>query len=111
VSHDEKAGTTAVAHAEAADCGGPEACTALLARAIAARAVGATAANERSSRSHLAFLLSVRGTNAATGQTRLGAPANLVPFAFSRQRCMSPRPACCSKHCQGSKLSHRAHAG
>ena len=75
MTHDERTGETAVAHADAVACPTPEAVRRLLARAAAARAVGATAANERSSRSHLVTLLHVRGENAATGQTRRGAPA------------------------------------
>ena len=40
----------------------------LLARAMRQRAVGATATNEHSSRSHMVFTLAIAGTNAASGQ-------------------------------------------
>ena len=36
------------------------------------RAVGATAMNEHSSRSHLVFMLAINATNATTGQTAKG---------------------------------------
>jgi kinesin family protein C1 len=56
----------------------------LLSRAQRARAVGATAANDRSSRSHLVFVLGVEGFNAATGQTLKGG-LNLVDLAGSER--------------------------
>ena len=40
----------------------------LLARAMRQRAVGATATNEHSSRSHMVFSLNITGSNAASGQ-------------------------------------------
>jgi Kinesin motor domain len=46
----------------------------LLERAMRHRAVGATALNEHSSRSHMVFMLSISGRNAASGQTVSGAP-------------------------------------
>ena len=73
VTHDERAGMTAVSHLEAVECADPKAVRALLERAARLRAVGATAANERSSRSHMVFLLSIRGANATTGQRLNGA--------------------------------------
>jgi Kinesin motor domain len=48
---------------------------ALLERAMKHRAVGATALNEHSSRSHMVFMLSISGRNTASGQTVSGAPA------------------------------------
>jgi kinesin family member C1 len=41
---------------------------ALLDKASRQRAVGATAANEHSSRSHMVFMMSITGTNPANGQ-------------------------------------------
>jgi hypothetical protein len=46
----------------------------LLERAMKHRAVGATALNEHSSRSHMVFMLSISGRNTASGQTVSGAP-------------------------------------
>ena len=68
VSHDEKAGCTTVSHLETVDCKDPASVAALLERAARQRAVGATASNERSSRSHMVFTLSVRGTRGSDGQ-------------------------------------------
>jgi hypothetical protein len=68
VAHDEKAGTTSVSYLEWVDCGDARHVQELLARAARQRSVGATAANEHSSRSHMLFLLSVRASNPATGQ-------------------------------------------
>lgn len=44
----------------------------LLERAMKHRAVGATALNEQSSRSHMVFMLSIAGRHAASGQTVSG---------------------------------------
>lgn len=46
----------------------------LLERAMKHRAVGATALNEHSSRSHMVFMLSISGRNSASGQTVSGVP-------------------------------------
>lgn len=73
VSHDEKAGCTTVSHLETVDCKDPACVAALLQRAAKQRAVGATASNERSSRSHMVFTLSVRGARASDGQQLNGA--------------------------------------
>ena len=68
VSHDDKSGATSVSHLETVSCGDPATVKTLLERAARVRTVGATAANDRSSRSHMVFLLSIHGSNAATGQ-------------------------------------------
>ncbi len=73
VSHDEKSGATSVSHLESVSCGDPAAVKMLLERAARVRTVGATAANDHSSRSHMVFLLSIHGSNAATGQQLNGA--------------------------------------
>ena len=52
----------------------------LLDRAMRQRSVGATAMNEQSSRSHMVFMLQLRGTNELSGQRVSGAQA-------SRRRC------------------------
>jgi len=47
----------------------------LLDRAMRQRSVGATAMNEQSSRSHMVFMLQLRGTNELSGQRVSGAQA------------------------------------
>lgn len=67
VSHDDK-GVTSVSFLEGVDVRRPGRVADLLARAMRQRAVGATATNEHSSRSHMVFTLAIAGTNAASGQ-------------------------------------------
>lgn len=67
VSHDDK-GMTSVSFLEGVDVRRPGRVADLLARAMRQRAVGATATNEHSSRSHMVFTLNITGTNAASGQ-------------------------------------------
>lgn len=67
VSHDDK-GVTSVSFLEGVDVRRPGRVADLLARAMRQRAVGATATNEHSSRSHMVFTLAITGTNAASGQ-------------------------------------------
>lgn len=57
---------------------------ALLRRSTGHRAVGATACNEQSSRSHMVFMLQVQGSNEVTGQRTSGA-LNLVDLAGSER--------------------------
>jgi kinesin family protein C1 len=83
VSRDER-GATSVSHLEWADVRRTEGVAALLGRAMRARAVGATALNDASSRSHMVFMLRIEGANAATGQTLRGA-LNLVDLAGSER--------------------------
>ena len=73
VSHSDRTGCTTVSHLEAVDCRDPSCVAALLQQAAKQRAVGATAANERSSRSHMVFTLSVCGLRSADGQQINGA--------------------------------------
>lgn len=75
MSHDERSGATTVSHLEAVDVGGPERVASLLERAMRQRAVGATALNEHSSRSHMVFMLAISGTHAASGQSVSGEAA------------------------------------
>ena len=56
----------------------------LLAQASKNRAVGATQANERSSRSHSVFTLRLEGTNAATGESNVS-NLNLIDLAGSER--------------------------
>lgn len=71
ITHDERAGTS-VSFLEAVDCRQPGRVADLLARAARARSVGATAANEQSSRSHMVFSMHILGTHEASGQTIRG---------------------------------------
>lgn len=73
MSHSDKTGCTTVSYLEAVDCREPACVAALLQQAARQRAVGATAANERSSRSHMVFTLSVCGLRSADGQQLNGA--------------------------------------
>ena len=73
ILHDERA-FTSVSFAEAIDCKRPERVRDLLAKATRMRTVGATAANEHSSRSHMVFTMNICGTNEASGQQINGAP-------------------------------------
>ena len=73
MSHSDQTGCTTVSYLEAVDCREPACVAALLQQAARQRAVGATAANERSSRSHMVFALSVAGLRAADGQQLNGA--------------------------------------
>lgn len=82
VMHNDKAGTTSVSWLESVDCKDAGRVRELLAEAAKQRAVGATAANERSSRSHMVFLLSISGTNPATGQHLHGVTLMLIPLVF-----------------------------
>jgi len=79
VSHAEKLGCTTVSHLDTVDCKDPASVAALLERAAKQRAVGATASNERSSRSHMVFMLSVRGTRKSDGQELYGACCSFYP--------------------------------
>lgn len=84
VSHDDKAGCTTVSHLETVDCRDAASVAALLERAGKQRSVGATAANERSSRSHMVFTLTVRGARASDGQ-QLNGVLNLIDLAGSER--------------------------
>ncbi|CAK0755957.1 hypothetical protein CVIRNUC_002414 [Coccomyxa viridis] len=84
VSHSDKTGCTTVSYLEAVDCREPACVAALLQQAARQRAVGATAANERSSRSHMVFTLSVCGLRSADGQ-QLNGVLNLIDLAGSER--------------------------
>lgn len=83
VSHDDK-GVTSVSFLEGIDVRRPGRVADLLARAMRQRAVGATATNEHSSRSHMVFTLTITGTNAASGQQVHGV-LNLIDLAGSER--------------------------
>ena len=63
----------------------------LLDRAMRQRSVGATAMNEQSSRSHMVFMLQLRGANELSGQRVSGAPACHVYWNAPRRTL---DPAC-----------------
>ena len=67
ISHDDR-GTTSITFVESIDCKRPEKVKHLLERATRMRSVGATAANEQSSRSHMVFTMTITGTNETSGQ-------------------------------------------
>ncbi|KAL3149974.1 hypothetical protein ABBQ38_013330 [Trebouxia sp. C0009 RCD-2024] len=83
VSHDDK-GVTSVSFLEGVDVRRPGRVADLLARAMRQRAVGATATNEHSSRSHMVFSLNITGSNAASGQQVHGV-LNLIDLAGSER--------------------------
>ena len=93
MAHDEDGGTS-ITFAEALDVSGPDAVASLLKQAMRQRAVGATAMNERSSRSHMVFALRLRGTNATTGIQAHG--VTLAPLAISTSL---PKPLTESSPC------------
>ncbi|KFM27370.1 Kinesin-2, partial [Auxenochlorella protothecoides] len=84
ISHDAKTGATSVSFLEAVGVGSAEAAQSLLERATKQRAIGCTAMNEHSSRSHMVFMLSITGNNDETGQTVRG-QLNLVDLAGSER--------------------------
>lgn len=65
----------------------------LLARAMRQRAVGATATNEHSSRSHMVFSLNITGSNAASGQQVHGKPPVTI---YTAMRCIVQTALSCS---------------
>jgi len=67
ISHDDK-GNTSVSHLHWVDVADADKVSFLLNRAMERRAVGATAMNDRSSRSHFVFTLAIEGTNTSAGQ-------------------------------------------
>ena len=90
ISHEnkDKGGATCVSFLEWVDVSNEERVGALLQRAMAQRAVGATAANDQSSRSHMVFMLTLEGVNETTGQKMSGA-LNLVDLAGSERLAKS----------------------
>jgi kinesin family member C1 len=75
---------TSISFIEWIEVNSPEKVASLLKRAMSQRAVGATACNEQSSRSHMVFMLTVEGSNETTGQ-RLNGALNLVDLAGSER--------------------------
>ncbi|KAG7670625.1 hypothetical protein KSW81_003184 [Nannochloris sp. 'desiccata'] len=79
---------TSVSYLEWVDVNNEEKVSTLLQRAMNQRAVGATASNEQSSRSHMVFMLTIEGSNETTGQKMSGA-LNLVDLAGSERLARS----------------------
>lgn len=90
ISHEDKdkGGTTSVAYLDWVTVDDESRVATLLRRAMSQRAVGATSCNEQSSRSHMVFMLTIEGTNDATGQ-RLTGVVNLVDLAGSERLAKS----------------------
>ena len=86
VSHETVDGEvmTSVSFLEWYDVDSPERLSLLIKKAMSQRAVGATACNEQSSRSHMVFMLRADGHNDTTGQ-RLRGTLNLVDLAGSER--------------------------
>lgn len=83
VKHDDK-GTTTVVGATVVEVRSQAQVEQLLAQASAARSVGKTACNERSSRSHMVFTLKLEGRNAELGAQCSGV-LNLIDLAGSER--------------------------
>lgn len=76
--------STTVSYLEWVDVSKPQRVASLLASAMQQRAVGATAVNEHSSRSHFVFMLQIVGTNEAQG-TEVHGQLNLIDLAGSER--------------------------
>lgn len=83
VSHDAH-GNTSVSDLTVLDAAAPERVDALLAEAMEKRAVGCTALNEQSSRSHMVFSLRIDGHNSST-DVRVAGVLHLVDLAGSER--------------------------
>lgn len=84
VRHDPKEMKTTITGVETVVLDTPSQVDTILRRASQTRSVAATAANERSSRSHSVFILKLIGVNPATGQRSEGT-LNLVDLAGSER--------------------------
>ena len=84
IRHDEKKRTTQIEGLTVARLDSPEKVDEILATAARNRTVAATAANERSSRSHTVFMLTLEGRNEGTGERSRGV-LNLIDLAGSER--------------------------
>ncbi|TGZ76677.1 kinesin-domain-containing protein [Ascodesmis nigricans] len=84
IRHDPKTLTTTITDVETVILDTPDKVTTILNHAQKTRSVAATAANERSSRSHSVFILKLVGVNRHTGQRSEGT-LNLVDLAGSER--------------------------
>lgn len=85
IRHDLARQRTEVVGATVVPLNTPEEVDNILRRADRNRSVGATKANERSSRSHSVFILRMRGHNKITGEKRREGVLNLVDLAGSER--------------------------
>ena len=81
ISHDDQ-GNTNVSFVEYVDCKRPEKVRDLLNKASRVRSVGATAANEQSSRSHMVFSMSISGSHESSGQQIKGKHRTLTNYSY-----------------------------
>jgi len=88
IHHDETRKTTTVVNCKSVRLDSPEGVEAMLREAMGNRAIAATKANERSSRSHCVFMLRLQGDNSATGE-RCEGTLNLVDLAGSERLKLS----------------------
>ena len=84
IKHDMQKSETNITNVTIVNLDSTEEVESILARAMAKRSVAATQANERSSRSHSVFMLTVVGTNIITGEESKGT-LNLVDLAGSER--------------------------
>ncbi|KAI5300963.1 kinesin-like nuclear fusion protein [Ascosphaera pollenicola] len=85
IRHDLARQRTEVVGATVVPLNTPQEVDSILRRADRNRSVGATKANERSSRSHSVFILRMRGYNKVTGEKRREGVLNLVDLAGSER--------------------------
>lgn len=84
IKHDMQNSETTITNVTIVDLDSTHEVESILARAMAKRSVAATQANERSSRSHSVFMLTVTGANNITGEQSRGT-LNLVDLAGSER--------------------------
>ena len=88
IRHDEVRKSTTVINCKSVRLDSAERVEAMLREAMGNRAVAATKANERSSRSHCVFMLRLQGENSASGE-RCEGTLNLVDLAGSERLKLS----------------------
>jgi kinesin family member C1 len=84
IKHDLQNSETTITNVTIVNLDSTDEVESILARAMAKRSVAATQANERSSRSHSVFMLTVTGKNTITGEQSKGT-LNLVDLAGSER--------------------------
>jgi kinesin family member C1 len=88
IRHDAQTCKTSITDITSVTLDSPEKVEEILAQAMRNRSVAATSANERSSRSHSVFILTLSGRNAITGERSEGT-LNLVDLAGSERLSQS----------------------
>ena len=84
IKHDMQNSETSITNVTTVNLDSTDQVESILARAMAKRSVAATQANERSSRSHSVFMLTIIGDNTETGEQSKGT-LNLVDLAGSER--------------------------